>query len=75
MAKEAYNSYPDDPVLRLQLAASLGSAGRIEEAQSVLAEGQTIDPTFLDRPGVQSWFKGAGHDRFMDSLHKVGWPA
>jgi adenylate cyclase len=73
VAKDALNRHKGDPAMRLQLAASLANAGHVDEARAVLAEGEPIDPAFLDQPGVHAWFDGAGYARLVDGLGKAGW--
>ena len=51
-AKWVTRSYPDQPLVYRWLAAALGQAGRIEEAQEALADlvdelGKTLTPTAL----------------------------
>lgn len=71
---DALNRRPGDPALRIQLAANLGNAGRIDEAHSILAEGSPIDPVLLEQA---SWFThrftGTVRTRLLDGLRKAGW--
>ena len=50
MAIDGLNRRPGDPVLRVLFAANLGNAGRDDEARSVLALSEPLDPAFLDQP-------------------------
>jgi adenylate cyclase len=73
LAEVAHSSHPEDTLLRLQLVASLSNAGRINEARSVLSEGEPIDSAFLDRPGINAWFIGAGREQLVGGLREAGW--
>ena len=74
LLRDALNRRPGDPALRVQLAASLGNAGQIEEARSILTDGGSIDPALLDQA---SWFahrfKGTVREQLLNGLRKVGW--
>ena len=73
VAKDGRNRRPGDPVLRVLLAASLGNVGRGDEARSVLAQGEPIDPAFLDQPWARVRFRGIDPERLVDGLRKAGW--
>ncbi len=73
VAKDGLNRRPDDPVLRVLLAASLGNAGRGDEARSVLAQGEPIDPAFLDQPWAHHRFRWIDRERLVDGLRNAGW--
>ena len=72
MAKDGLNRHPGDPVLRVLLAASLGNAGRGDEARSVLAQGAPLDPAFLDQPWARRRLRWIDRERLVDGLRKAG---
>jgi adenylate cyclase len=72
-ATDAVNRHPEDPTARTFLVASLGKAGRIEEARSVLARGDRIDPTFLGRSWVIQSLPPADRESVYDGLRCAGW--
>ena len=73
VAKDAVNRHPDDQAGRVLLAASLGKAGRIEEAREVLAHGDRIDPAFLDRSWVVQTLPKTDRERVYEGLRSAGW--
>ena len=73
VARDALNRRPGDPALRVLLAASLGSAGRDDEARSALAHGDPIEEALISQLWVLPWFKGIERKRVMDGLRKAGW--
>ncbi len=72
-AKDALNRRSGDPAMRALLAASLGNAGRGDEARSVLAHGEPLDPAFLDQPWAVYGLRGIDPERLVDGLRKAGW--
>jgi adenylate cyclase len=73
VARDAVNRHPDDPAARVLLAASLGKAGRIEEARRVLAHGDRIEPTFLNRSWVIQSLPQNDREGVLDALRMAGW--
>jgi adenylate cyclase len=73
VAKDAVNRHPDDQAAQVLLAASLGKAGRIEEAREVLAHGDRIDPTYLDRSWVVQTLPKSDRELLFDALRMAGW--
>ena len=60
--------------MRVLLAASLGNAGRGDEAHSVLAHGEPLGPAYLDQPWAVYGLRGVDPERLMDGLRKAGLP-
>ena len=73
LAKDALNQRPADLAVRALLAASLGKAGRAEEARSVLADGKQIDLATLEPTWFLHWFKEEDRAQLVDGLRKAGW--
>jgi adenylate cyclase len=73
VARDAVNRRPDDPTARVLLAASLGKAGRIEEARTALAHGDRIDPTFLSRLWIIQSLPQTDREQIFDALRMAGW--
>jgi len=73
VARDAVNRHPNDPAGRVLLAASLGKAGRIEEARRDLARGDRIDPRFLSRLWIIQSLPQTDLERVYDGLRMAGW--
>ena len=74
-AKRVIHSYPDHPLVYRWLAASLGQAGRIDEASEALAKAIAIAPASFDlyvRRRVP-WHRPEDHAHTIEGLRKAGW--
>jgi adenylate cyclase len=73
IAKDAVNRNSDDPANRLLLTASLGMAGRTEEARTVIAESSSIHSDFLDRSWIFQSLPEPNRNEIRESLRLIGW--
>jgi adenylate cyclase len=74
-AKQVIHSYPDHPLVYRWLAAALGQAGRIDEANEALAKAVAVAPASFDlyvRRRVP-WHRPEDHAHTLDGLRKAGW--
>jgi adenylate cyclase len=74
-ANRVIHSYPDHPLVYRWLAAALGQAGRIDEAEEALAKAVAIAPASFDlyvRRRVP-WHRPEDHAHTLDGLRKAGW--
>jgi adenylate cyclase len=74
-AKRVIHSYPDHPLVYRWLAAALGQAGRIDEAQEALAKAVAIAPASFDLYARRRapWHRPADHAHTLEGLRKAGW--
>ena len=72
-ARDGLSRQPDDPALRVLLAASLADAGRVDEAKDVLARGTPIEAATLERLWVIDWLQPPARDRIRSALQNAGW--
>ena len=75
VAKGVIRSYPDFPLPYRWLAAALGQAGRIDEANRALKKAVTLSPASFEiyvraRP---AWFRAEDHAHMLEGLRKAGW--
>ena len=63
-----------EPVIRHDLQhRTRRPAPRGDEARSVLAHGEPLDPAFLDQPWAVYGLRGIDPERLVDGLRKAGW--
>ena len=74
MAKEVLTRHPGDATAQILLASSLASDGQTEEASTLLASGQHIDSSLIDRLGVTKWLAKPDRERLRKGLRQAGWP-
>jgi adenylate cyclase len=75
VAKGVIRSYPDFPLPYRWLAAALGQAGRIDEANQAFQTAATVSPASFEiyvraRP---AWFRAEDHAHMLEGLRKAGW--
>ena len=75
VAKGVIRSYPDFPLPYRWLAAALGQAGWIDEANQALQKAVTVSPASFEiyvraRP---AWFRAEDHVHMLEGLRKAGW--
>jgi adenylate cyclase len=73
MAKEVLTRHPGDATARILLVSSLASDGQAAEASSILASGQRIDSSLIDRLGVIKWLAKPDRERLRKGLRQAGW--
>jgi adenylate cyclase len=75
VSKELLRSYPDHPWGLLFLAAALGQAGRLNEAEQTLQKYIAVAPKSFDMYVRQRvpWMRPEDHDLVLEGLRKAGW--
>jgi adenylate cyclase len=74
-ARRAIRAHPDFPMTYHWLAAALGQAGRISEAEEALRTALAVGPAIFDvfvRNRVP-WHRVEDHERMLEGLCKAGW--
>jgi adenylate cyclase len=74
-AKEVLRAYPDHPTAYRWLAASLGQAGRFDEAKQTLEKAIAVNPKSFDMFVRQRFpgFRVEDYEHMVEGLRKAGW--
>ena len=74
-ARRSAVAKPDYVAAQVLLAASLGFAGRVDEARTALDECFRLDPDFLDKPhGWKHYRRPENLEHILEGLRKAGLP-